>query len=182
MYIYFKGRVYGRKGMEYYFISYWIESLSSYGQQIHQYQLSEQQIIGHNTKFDIIVSMNNPGPTLGRALNVVWLNWWICFQPPLLIIWSRWLYISNFLAHCNTDYWPFNKLLVEINWTANKWGVKSHNTTYTVHLPCYVQGPSWSWSYGSWISNYLCNQCLSSLNLWFRTPFMAKCTRYNIMW
>ena len=28
----------------------------------------------------------------------------------------------------------------------------------------------WSWSYGSWIYNYLCNQCLSSLKLWFRTP------------
>jgi len=22
---------------------------------------------------------------------------------------------------------------------------------------------SWSWSYGSWIYNYLCNQCLSPL-------------------
>ena len=42
--------------------------------------------------------------------------------------------------------------------------------------------PSWSWSYGSWIYNYLCNQCLSPLMLWVRTPFMAKSTRYNIMW
>ena len=25
---------------------------------------------------------------------------------------------------------------------------------------------SWSWSYGSWIYNYLCNQCLSPLMLW----------------
>jgi len=24
-------------------------------------------------------------------------------------------------------------------------------------------GPSWSWSYGSWIYNYLFNQCLSPL-------------------
>ena len=24
----------------------------------------------------------------------------------------------------------------------------------------------WSWSYGSWIYNYLCNQCLSPLMLW----------------
>jgi len=24
-------------------------------------------------------------------------------------------------------------------------------------------GPLWSWSYGSWIYNYLCNQCLSPL-------------------
>jgi len=26
------------------------------------------------------------------------------------------------------------------------------------------------------------NQCLSPLTLWVRTPFMARCTRYNIMW
>ena len=25
---------------------------------------------------------------------------------------------------------------------------------------------SWSWSYGSWIYNYLCNQCLSLVKLW----------------
>jgi hypothetical protein len=30
--------------------------------------------------------------------------------------------------------------------------------------------PSWSWSYGSLIYNYLCNQCLSPLTLWFRIP------------
>ena len=29
-------------------------------------------------------------------------------------------------------------------------------------------GSSWSWSYGSSIYNYLCNQCLSSLMLWVR--------------
>jgi len=40
----------------------------------------------------------------------------------------------------------------------------------------------WSWSYGSWIYNYLCNQCLSPLKLWVRTPFMVRCTRYSIMW
>jgi hypothetical protein len=40
----------------------------------------------------------------------------------------------------------------------------------------------WSWSYGSWIYNYLCNPCLSPLMLWVRIPLMARCTRYNIMW
>jgi len=46
------------------------------------------------------------------------------------------------------------------------------------------EGPSWSWSYGSWIYHYLRNQSLSPLKLWVRTPFMARCTRYNItgMW
>ena len=28
---------------------------------------------------------------------------------------------------------------------------------------------SWSWLYGSWNYNYLCNQCLSPLKLWVRT-------------
>ena len=32
--------------------------------------------------------------------------------------------------------------------------------------------PSWSWSHGSWIYDYLCNQCLSPLTLWVRTPPM----------
>jgi hypothetical protein len=40
----------------------------------------------------------------------------------------------------------------------------------------------WSWSHGSWIYNYLYNQCLSPLKLWIRTPLMERCTRYNIMW
>ena len=30
--------------------------------------------------------------------------------------------------------------------------------------------PSWPWSYGSWIYNYLCNQYLSPLTLWVRIP------------
>jgi hypothetical protein len=34
--------------------------------------------------------------------------------------------------------------------------------------PKLVLGLSWSWSYGSWIYNYLCNQCLSPLTLWVR--------------
>ena len=33
------------------------------------------------------------------------------------------------------------------------------------------RGPSWPWSEGSWIYNYLCNQCLSPLMFWVRTPF-----------
>jgi len=35
--------------------------------------------------------------------------------------------------------------------------------TLTTH-----EEPSWSWSYGSWIYNYLCNQCLSPLTFWVR--------------
>ena len=35
------------------------------------------------------------------------------------------------------------------------------------------------WSCGSWIYNYLCNQCLSTLKLWVRIPFMVRCTRQH---
>jgi hypothetical protein len=38
------------------------------------------------------------------------------------------------------------------------------------------KGKSWPWSYGSWNYNYLCNQCLSPLMLWFRISIRAKCT------
>ena len=34
-------------------------------------------------------------------------------------------------------------------------------------------GPSWSWSYDSYIYNYLFNQCLSLLMLWVRIPRLA---------
>ena len=32
-----------------------------------------------------------------------------------------------------------------------------------------MQGPMWSWSYGSWIYNYLCKHYLSPLKLWVQT-------------
>ena len=38
-------------------------------------------------------------------------------------------------------------------------------------------GPPWSWSYDSWINNYLCYQCLSPLKLWVRTH---SCEVYSI--
>jgi len=37
-------------------------------------------------------------------------------------------------------------------------------------------GQLWSWSYGSWIYNYLCNRCLSPLMVWVRLPLRVRCT------
>jgi hypothetical protein len=36
--------------------------------------------------------------------------------------------------------------------------------------------PSWPWSYGSWIYNYLCNECLLPPMLWVRISISAGCT------
>jgi hypothetical protein len=40
----------------------------------------------------------------------------------------------------------------------------------------YMLGPLWSWSYGSWIYNYICSQCLSSLMLWVWISIRARHT------
>ena len=37
-------------------------------------------------------------------------------------------------------------------------------------------GSSWPWSYGNWIYNYLCNQCVSPLMLWVRILIRERCT------
>jgi hypothetical protein len=46
----------------------------------------------------------------------------------------------------------------------------------SVNYYYHMLGPSWPWSYGRWIYNYLCNQCLSSLMLWVRISIRARCT------
>ena len=53
---------------------------------------------------------------------------------------------------------------------------------WNVHMIYIYKGSSWSWSYGSWIYNYLCNQCLSPLNVMSSNPTHAWCTHYTIMW
>jgi len=40
----------------------------------------------------------------------------------------------------------------------------------------FLTGMLWPWSYGGWINNYLCNQCLLPLMSWVRLPFRARCT------
>ena len=44
-----------------------------------------------------------------------------------------------------------------------------HNTNKLRHVLQIISGQPWS--YGSWIYNYQCNQCLSPLTLWVGIPF-----------
>ena len=43
-------------------------------------------------------------------------------------------------------------------------------------------GPSCSWSYGSWIYNYIWNKCRSLLTLWVLIQLISRCNWYNNMW
>ena len=45
-----------------------------------------------------------------------------------------------------------------------------------LRMNCFLNEPSWPWSDGSWIYNYLCIQCLSPLMLWVPISIRARCT------
>ena len=51
------------------------------------------------------------------------------------------------------------------------WRIYNEESSHTT-----IPGPSWLWSYGSWIYNYLCNQCLSPLMLWIWISIRTRCT------
>ena len=56
----------------------------------------------------------------------------------------------------------------------NTWQLLGSCLSYNYFIKS--SGPSWPWSYGSWINNYLCNKYLSPLMLWFRISIRARCT------
>ena len=47
-----------------------------------------------------------------------------------------------------------------------------------VHVVLKNFQPSWSWSYGSRVNDYLCNQCLSPLMMWVRISISARCMTF----
>ena len=55
-------------------------------------------------------------------------------------------------------------------WQYNYYNITICNGMNNSHQAPRCKGSSWSWLHGSWIYNYLCNQCLSPLKLRVRTP------------
>ena len=98
---------------------------------------------------------------------------------------ERW----NFSLQYKTIFYDICKYL-RIVWTEVKrlWQffkmvglLRYWNKNIISALPDKQLGPPWSWSYGSWIYNYLCSQCLSPLMLWVRISFkMAMCIWYSL--
>ena len=74
-------------------------------------------------------------------------------RPRLIIIISHWYFSSN-LSVTHVQSCEKNILFILL----------FHSKIKAVY------SSSWSWSYGSWIYNYLCNQCLSPLTLWVWIP------------
>jgi hypothetical protein len=63
-----------------------------------------------------------------------------------------------------------------IRWNIIFCSKSSYSRLLTITIKWIWTGQSWPWSYGSWIYNYLCNQCLSPLMLWVRISTRARCT------
>jgi hypothetical protein len=92
--------------------------------------------------------------------NISYFFLWIIspvFQAFVLM--DQWRYVpvrKYFLLHFMTDD--------ELEWVKCLLTICNHTCQYLfVFIPLMLPGPSWFWSYGSWIYNYLCNQCLSPL-------------------
>ena len=69
----------------------------------------------------------------------------------------------------------FKSQLYIKSWTLPLIVVHRHTVTHVVRtVQSMMLSPSWS--YGSWIYNYLCNQYLSPLMLWVRISIRARCT------
>ena len=90
------------------------------------------------------------------------------------MFWSDFVIITCF--SCREKVYWFETFKLASNYSFMNFVRGRLNTNWS-------EGPLWPpWSYSRWIYDYLCNQCLSPLKLWVRTPFMARCTRYDIMW
>ena len=103
---------------------------------------------------------------LGSSLVFDVIPCWSCFD---FCVYSC-LLLFVFLSWHNVFFYHVGESTFRSSWYA------IHSKTIQIYILIVnwivriVQGPSWSCSYGTWIDNYLCNQCLSPLTLWIRIP------------
>jgi hypothetical protein len=86
--------------------------------------------------------------------------------------WQTWSHKMAFSAILNNiSVIVAVSLIREVSWTPLRKATTCRKSltnfiTYLIFKQVcitYSEGMSWQWSYGSWICNYLCNKCLSSL-------------------
>ena len=122
-------------------------------------------VIGRYTPFDD----GAQGPvTMSRKLVVVWVVIWV--------------FNATFISVASWHSFFFFFLVEEAGvHVENCWPTNFVTELYRVLT---MKGPSWSWSYGSWIYNYLFNQNqrLSPPTLCVQIPFMARFTGYDKMY
>jgi len=115
-------------------------------------------------KSDIILLPNNQKNVWQNKLLIfeaIWLKSAVIiyYTPPTPNIWQ-----TLIRGHVQMNSWSANENATGKILTAP---FKLYNYhIMNAKLSDWLKGPSWSWSHGSWIYNYLCNQFLSTLKLW----------------
>ena len=77
-------------------------------------------------------------------------------------------------------FWAYPTMIKEGQFRNIVFGVSDFLSGYKCQIFCFdmlcvrFTGSSWSWSYDSWIYNYMCNQCLSPLTLWVRRILLKR--------
>jgi hypothetical protein len=106
------------------------------------------------------------------------------FGYPVLVLWFSFSQRLNIIGFWILWLWTHSFWYRRFYFIAILWYCEINAILIPLLYPPYrpTEVPSWSWSYGCWIYNYLHNQCLSPLKLWVRVPLMAKLTGYNFMW
>jgi hypothetical protein len=97
-----------------------------------------------------------------------------------VILWQSVLLVDEYLEKTNHQLVSSHWQTRSHNVVSRRWSTNKHKLVINGYRK--AMGQSWSWSYGSLIYNYLCNQFLSLLTLWVQIPPMARCSWYNIMW
>ena len=93
---------------------------------------------------------------------------------------SKFLFYSNEGYVQNTMGWIFSGIFCFIQWKScsqyDGLDLFSDALFYSNEVHVHNTGMSWPWLYGSWIYNYLCNQCLLPLMLLVRISIRVTCT------
>jgi hypothetical protein len=87
-----------------------------------------------------------------------------------------WCFVLMFLKIYNPKHAVFEDRDSRFTTYEGVWRPDIEQTPDILANARYKIGPSWSWSYGSLIYNYLCNQYLSPLLLWGQISIRARCT------
>jgi hypothetical protein len=83
---------------------------------------------------------------------------------PLLTIFQLYTSVSQFFWWGNRSTWRKPPSCSKSLTNFSLFLLSEYHKYYSVTIKYKVL--SWPWSYGSWIYNYLCNQCRSPLKLW----------------
>ena len=100
------------------------------------------------------------------------LFWQVLCSPCLL--WYKWIclkFIGIEIKVCYSKSWFSLELHLLSWWLIQRWKNSSYQQQgFPLKKKSVSRELSWSWSYSSWINNYLWNQCLLPLMLWVRIP------------